>query len=106
LLLEVEIAVEKMKSHKSPSTDQISAELIQTGGNVLRSEILRFVNCILPEQWMRSVIVPTFRNGNKTYGNNYRISLLSTTFKLLFDILLLKITPYVDEIIGDYQCGF
>jgi hypothetical protein len=35
----VEIAVEKLKRYKSLSTVKILAELIQTGGNTLCSEI-------------------------------------------------------------------
>jgi hypothetical protein len=39
--------------------------------------------------------------------NNYRgISLLSTAYKILSNILLAKLTLYVNEIIGDHQCGF
>ena len=39
--------------------------------------------------------------------NNYRdISLLSTSYKILSDILLSRMTPYANEIIGEYQCGF
>jgi hypothetical protein len=34
------------------------------------------------------------------------ISLLSTSYKILSNILLSKLSPYVDEIIGDHQCGF
>jgi hypothetical protein len=30
--LEVDLAIEKLKSHKSPGIDQIPAELIQAGG--------------------------------------------------------------------------
>jgi hypothetical protein len=38
---------------------------------------------------------------------NYQgISLLSTSYKILSNILLSRLTPYVDEIIGDHQCGF
>jgi hypothetical protein len=36
---EFEMAVEKIKKHKAPDTDQIPAELIKTGGRTLRSEI-------------------------------------------------------------------
>jgi hypothetical protein len=36
---EVEIDIEKLKRYKSPGIDQIPAELIQAGGNTLRSEI-------------------------------------------------------------------
>jgi hypothetical protein len=39
--------------------------------------------------------------------NNYRvISLLSTAYKILFDILLARLTPYASEVIGDHQRGF
>jgi hypothetical protein len=37
---EVEIVSAKLKKNKSPGIDQILAELIQTGGEKLRSEIL------------------------------------------------------------------
>jgi hypothetical protein len=43
---DVEIAVEKLKRYKSPGIDQIPAELIQAGGNTLRSEIHKLINCI------------------------------------------------------------
>jgi hypothetical protein len=36
-LVEVEIAVGKSKSYKSPGTDQIPAELIKAGGEILYS---------------------------------------------------------------------
>jgi hypothetical protein len=32
--------------------------------------------------------------------------LLSTSYKILSNILLSRLSPYVDEIIGDHQCGF
>jgi hypothetical protein len=44
---EVEIAIEKLKRYKLPGTDQIRAELIRAGGNTLRSEIHKLINCIL-----------------------------------------------------------
>ena len=44
--------------------------------------------------------------GDRTDCNNYRgISLLSTSYKILTNILVSRHTPYVDDIIGD-QCGF
>jgi sorting nexin-29 len=61
-----------------------------------------------PEQWKESIIVPIYEKGdNKMDCSNYRgISLLSTSFKILSNILLSRLTPYVDEIIGNHQCGF
>jgi hypothetical protein len=41
---EVEIAIAKMKKYKSPVSNQISAELIQAGGETLQSEIHKLIN--------------------------------------------------------------
>jgi hypothetical protein len=61
----------------------------------------------LPQQWKESITVPIYKKGDKTDCNNYRgISLLSTAHKILSNILLARLTPYVNEIIGDHQCGF
>jgi hypothetical protein len=61
----------------------------------------------LPQQWKESIIVPIYKKGDKTDSNNYRgISLLSTAYKILSNILLARLTPYVNEVIGDHQCGF
>jgi hypothetical protein len=39
--------------------------------------------------------------------NNYRwISLLSTSYTILSNILLSRLSPCIDEIIGDHKCGF
>jgi hypothetical protein len=61
--LEVEIAIAKLKKCKSPGSDQILAELIQTGGEMLLSAIHKLINSVwnkeeLPDQWKESVIVP------------------------------------------------
>jgi hypothetical protein len=45
--------------------------------------------------------------GDKADYSNYRgISLLSTTYTVLSNILLSMLTPNAGEIIGDRQCGF
>jgi hypothetical protein len=40
----VEIAIAKLKKYKLPGSDQISAELIQSGGDTLCSEIHNSLN--------------------------------------------------------------
>jgi len=43
----------------------------------------------------------------KTDCSNYRgIPIFQTTYKILSSVLLLKLTPYADEIIGDHHLGF
>jgi len=109
---EVELAIDKLKSHKSPGIDQIPAELIKAGGRTIYLEIYKFIISIwkkekLPEEWKESIILPIHKKGDKTDCNNYRgISLLPTTYKILSIILLSRLIPYVKEIIGDHQCGF
>jgi hypothetical protein len=109
-LVEVEIAIGKFKSYKFPGSDEIPAKLIKAGGETLCSEIHK-LTCSLwnkeksPQQWKESVIVPIHKN-DKTECNNYRgISLLSTAYRILSNILLTRLIPYINEIIGDHQCG-
>jgi sorting nexin-29 len=109
---EVEAATGKLKRYKSPDVDQIPAELIQAGGETMRSEIHKLIKLIwnkeeLPHQWEESTVVPIHKKGDKSDCSNYRgISLLSTSYKILSNILLARLTPYADEIIGDHRCGF
>ena len=109
---EFELAIEKLKSHKSPGIDQIPAELVKAGGKTIRCAIHKLIISIwnkveLPEEWKESIIVPIHKKGDKTDCNNYRgISLLTTTYKILSNILLSRLIPYAEEVIGDHQCGF
>ena len=106
--LEVELAIEKLKSHKSPGFDQIPAELIKSEDRTIRGAIHKLIIAIwnkeeLPEEWKDSVIVPIHKKGDKTEGNNYRgITLLPTTYKILSNILLSRLIPYAEEIMGDH----
>ena len=43
----VEMAIEKLKRHKSPGTDQIPAEFIKADCRTFRSEIHKLINSIL-----------------------------------------------------------
>jgi hypothetical protein len=105
-LVEVEIAIGELKSYKSPGTDQIPAELIKAGGETLYSEIHGLICCIcnkeeLPQQWKESSIVPICKKGHETDCNNYRgISLLSTAYKILSNILPARLTTVSVKLLG------
>jgi hypothetical protein len=60
-----------LKSHKSPSIDQIPAELFKAEGRTIRGAIHKLIIAIwnkeeLPEEWKESVIVPIHKKGDKT----------------------------------------
>jgi len=56
----------------------------------------------LPEEW-KSIIVPIYKKGDKTDCSNYKgISLLPTTYKILSNIQLSRLTPYAEEIMRDH----
>jgi len=74
-----------MRRYKSPGTNHIPAELLQAGGNTLRSEIHKFINSTLnkkelPQKWKQSITVPIYKKGDKTDCSNYRE--ISTTYKI------------------------
>jgi hypothetical protein len=63
---EIEIAIAKFKKYKSPGIDQISAKVIQAGGETLRYGSYKFINSIwnneeFPEQLEESITIPIQR---------------------------------------------
>ena len=103
IAFQFEMANEKLKRHKSPGNEQIPAEMIKAGGKTIHSEIHKSIK---PEEWKELITVPIYKKDDKTGCCNYRgISCLPTTYKVLSNILLSRLTPYAEEIIGDHQRG-
>jgi hypothetical protein len=108
-VFEFELAIKKLKNHKSPGNVQLPAELFKAGGRTIRCEIHKLIISIwnkeeLPDERKESTIVPIYKKGDKTDCNNYRgISLLPTTYKVSSNILLSRLIPYAEEGIGDHQ---
>jgi hypothetical protein len=100
------LLLQTLKKYISPGSDQIPAELYQAGAETLVSVIHKLITSIwnkekLPEKWKDSITVSIHKTGDKPDCNNYRgISLLSTSYKILSNILLSRLSPYTDEIIG------
>jgi hypothetical protein len=71
------------------------------------SAIHKLINSIwnkeeLSDQWKESIIVPVHKKDDFTDCNNYcRLSLPSTSYKILWNVLYSRLSPYVDEIIGN-----
>jgi hypothetical protein len=70
-VLEVEIAIAKLRKYKSRGSDRIPGELIQAGGEILLSAIHKLVNSVsnkeeFPDERKESSIVPVHEKGDKT----------------------------------------
>jgi hypothetical protein len=58
-------------------------------------------------RWKESITVPVHKKGDKTDCKKYHgISLLLTSYKILSNIPLSRLTPRIDEIIWYHYCGF
>jgi hypothetical protein len=62
---------------------------------------------IIPKDWAISMICPIYKKGDKAQCSNYQgVSLLCTAYKISTTILLNRLKPYSENIIGEYQAGF
>jgi hypothetical protein len=57
-----------LKKYKSPCNDEIPAELIQAGGEILLVAIHKHIDLVwnkeeLPDPWKESIIVPVHKKG-------------------------------------------
>jgi hypothetical protein len=108
---EVEMATEKLRSHKVPDIDQIPTKLIKVGGRKIHYEIHKLIISIwnkeeLPEEWKESIIVFIYKKGDTKDCSNYRCtSLMQTIYTILCNILLSRLTQNAVESTGDHQCG-
>jgi len=107
---EFDLAIEKLKTHKSPGSDQIPTELITAGVEqfALISISILFLFGIR-RNYLRSGRRQSYlsiRRAIKQCSNYRGISLLPIMYKIFSNILLSSLTPYAEEIIGDHQCGF
>ena len=112
LSLEIELAIEKLRSQKSPGIDQIPAEMIKEGGRTFHYEMHKLIISIsnkeeLSKEWKDLISVPIYKKSDKKERSNYTgIPFMPTTYKILSNMLLSRLTPYAVEIMGDHQCGF
>jgi sorting nexin-29 len=109
---EVEMAVQKLKKYKAPGMDNIPAELFKYSGNELVKHLHTIIREIwlqekIPTDWNLSIICPIHKKGDIMECSNYRgVSLLNTAYKILSNILFTRISPFAENIIGNYHCGF
>ena len=109
---EVVTAINGLKNNKAPGIDSLPAELFKTGCEELISTLHRLIVWVwteerLPEEWMIGIICPIHKKGCKMTCSNYRgIALLPSAYKVLSKILSLRLEPFAEAFLSEYQAGF
>jgi hypothetical protein len=104
---QTEIAIAKLKKCKSPGSHQIPAEMIQARGEVLLSAVHKLINSI----WKRKNCLISGKS-LLLYQFTKRVTKLTVIMgyqcyqQILSNVIPSNLSPYIDEIIGDCQCGF
>jgi hypothetical protein len=70
-VFDFQTTIQKLNRYKSPGIHQIPTELLKAGSRRARSQIHKLINSIwnkekLPEERKESIIVPVYKNGDKT----------------------------------------
>lgn len=106
------MALRKLKTNKAPGNNDVSAELLQNGGDALLEVFSDLMKKVwrqekMTEEWRKAVICPIFKKGDASRVRNYRgIAFLEIGYKVLTCVILEHLKPYTAQIIGTYQCGF
>ena len=109
---EVEAAIRSLKIGKSPGVDNIPAELLKSGSDILKKLLTDICNKIWetgiwPSEWTKSLIISLHKKGSKQKCENYRtISLISHASKIILKIILHRLQHITEEFISEYQAGF
>ena len=104
--------IRNLKNKRAPGEDSITSELIKYGGRTLWNRIHPLITTIweteqMPQEGGTAIICPIYKQGDKLECRNYRgLSLLNVTYKIFTNLLTRNIELYVEEILGEYQCGF
>uniref|UniRef100_A0A8D9E7Z9 Craniofacial development protein 2 n=1 Tax=Cacopsylla melanoneura TaxID=428564 RepID=A0A8D9E7Z9_9HEMI len=101
--------VSKLKNNKSCGEDEIFTELLKYGGDELIQRLRHLMDIIweherMPDEWKTAIITPIHKKNDPLMCDNYRgIALLNVTYKILSLLILRRLAPLSEEIIGDYQ---
>jgi len=112
LQAEIEDAVKKLKTGKSPGVDNVPGELIKYGGNETIKALTTLCQKIWqlkewPKEWTQSLVIPIPKKGNAKKCQNHRtISLISHPSKIMLRVMLNRLKNVTEELLAEEQAGF
>ena len=109
---EVKWALGSISTNKGSVGDGIPVELIQ----VLKDDAVKVLHSIghqiwktqqWPQDWKRSVFIPTSKKGNAKKSSDYHpVALISHASKVMLNILQARLQQFVNRELPDVQAGF
>jgi hypothetical protein len=111
---EVEKAISKLNTSKTPGPDEIHARIIKEAKQQLIEPLTMIFNKSLaegtvPDDWKKANVTPIFKTGDKKDPGNYRpISLTSVVCKMLETIIRDKLVTHLEQhsLLHNSQHGF
>ena len=110
---EVRAALNRLKAFKAPGGDGIATALLQHGGSEFENMLWQLLVQVweredIPTDWEEAIIAVLYKGKGDVHDpNNTRgLSLLNTGLKVLSNLVLNRLQPHAEEVIGEYQAGF
>jgi hypothetical protein len=105
---DAEIVIAKLQKYKSLGSDQIATQPIQADGEILLSELRKLTHSIWnkEEYLISGRSLSLFQFTKRAKKLTLVIAVISSLYKLFPTNFLLRLNPYIDEIIENHQCGF
>ena len=108
----VKWALGNITTNKASGGDGIPVELFQ----ILKDDVVKVLHLICqqiwktqqwPQDWKRSVFIPTPKKGNTKECSSYcTIALISHDIKIMLEILQARLQQYVNQELPDVQAGY
>ena len=104
--------IEKLSNKKAKQNTDIPVKRVKQNADIFQSYISHFFNVyvdkgMFPSALKHADITPVFKKGYRSSKETYRpVSILPVISKILEKLLYNQITPFMDQFLSKYQCGF
>ena len=109
---EIREAINQLKQNKAPGVDEITAEMLKLGGELVVHWLTR-LSCRVwhsekvPDDWLKQIVVPLHKKGAYDVCDNFRgIALLSVPGKVFCQVIQNRLKEKANRALRENQCGF